>query len=271
MIYGFSDPAMKPSFAAILLIEALAPQGPLDRLPQDRAGEIVRRAIDYAGGFDTWAAKRTVEFRKTTIRYRPDGTVERKRVQQHRYVLRPRLHARIEWEEDGQEVVLINDGFQAWKLVDGVEATTTADRNEARNATFGSHYVFNMPFKLADPGAHLSYAGRETLADGTVTDKVLVSYDKGAGDAGGFHTWTYYFDTKAGRLRANHLKFGPADYDFTEYLDDEPMDGLRLSTRRYGYAATAKGRQGPMTSEIVYEDVRWDAQLDEALFSVPAK
>src|SRR5207247_6494326 len=55
--YGFSDPPMKPPIVAILLLGALASNGPLDRLPRDRAGEIVRRAINYAGGFDTWTAK----------------------------------------------------------------------------------------------------------------------------------------------------------------------------------------------------------------------
>ena len=262
---------MKPPIVAILLLGALASNGPLDRLPRDRAGEIVRRAINYAGGFDTWTAKRTLQLRKTTIRHRPDGTIERKRVQLHRYVLQPRLHARIEWDEDGQKIVLINDGFQAWKTVDGVVTMATPDRNEARNATFGSHYVFNMPFKLADPGAHLAYAGREKLADGIVADKVRVTYDKGAGDAGGLHTWTYYFDTKSGRLCANNLNYGPGKYDFTEYLDDKPMDGLRLSTRRYGYEADAKAKKGPKASEIVYEEVRWDVPFDKALFASPEK
>ena len=155
--------------------------------------------------------------------------------------------------------------------MDGVVTMATPDRNEARNATFGSHYVFNMPFKLADPGAHLSYAGREKLADGIVADKVRVTYDKGAGDAGGLHTWTYYFDTKSGRLCANNLNYGPGKYDFTEYLDDKPMDGLRLSTRRYGYEADAKAKKGPKASEIVYEEVRWDVPFDKALFASPEK
>jgi hypothetical protein len=40
-------------------------------------------------------------------------------------------------------------------------------------------------------------------------EKVRVTYEKGAGDAGGLHTWTYYFDSRSARLTANHLNYGP--------------------------------------------------------------
>jgi len=66
--------------AALVLVHLTPDAGSgLTRLPNDRAGEIVKRAIEYAGGWDSWAGKNTVEFRKTTIRYKPDGSVERKR------------------------------------------------------------------------------------------------------------------------------------------------------------------------------------------------
>ena len=243
------------------------PAGP--SLPQDRAGEIVRRAIDYHGGWDAWTAMETVEFDKTTTRYRPDDTVETRRAQHHRYVLRPALAARIEWEEEGRKIVLINSGGDAWRIVDGQAATSTEDRNGARNSTFGSHYVFNMPWKLADPGTHLSYAGRETLPDGTVVDKVRVTYDQGAGDAGGLHTWTYAFDAESGRLTANHLQYEPGKYDSTEYHDDVEVGGLRFASRRLGFAADANGRVGPRVSEIVYENIRFGVPLPEALFQHP--
>ncbi len=253
-----------------LLIAAAAAasaETPLDRLPHDRAGEVVRRAITYAGGWEAWTATRTVQFRKTTIRYRPDGSVEQKRVQLHRYVLRPGLRARIEGEADGKKIVLINNGYEAWKIVDGASADGTQDRNQARNATFGSHYVFHMPFKLTDRGAHLAYVGAEKLPDGTTVDRVRVTYDKGAGDAGGLHTWTYYFEAGSGRLRANHLTYAPGKYDFTEYLDDRPVGALRLSTRRYGYDADAKGKKGSKVSEILYEEIRTNVPLDSGLFA----
>lgn len=263
---------MKAIHLSAALLFLLTPERPsaLDRLPEGSAGAVVRRAIDSAGGWDSWEEKKTVQFRKTTTRYRPDGSVERTRVQLHRYVLRPEFRARMEWEEEGKKIVLINDGSRAWKLVDGKEATGEQDRDQARNATFGSHYVFCMPFKLTDPGARLEYAGHEALADGTMMEKVLVTYEKGAGDAGGLHNWTYYFDENTGRLAANHLNYAPDKYDFTEYLDDRTFDGIRLAARRLSYNADAQGKTGPKLSETLYEEARWNVSLPASLFQPPA-
>lgn len=259
-------------FAALLgmVRPAIADAPARDRLPHDRAVEIVRRAIDDAGR-DAWSRTRTVQFRKTTVRFKPDGSVERKRVQLHHYALRPVLQMRVEWEEDGKQIVLVHDGANAWKQVDGVLGQSEADTKQARNTTFGSHYVFSMPFKLADAGAHLEYAGEERLRDGNRVEKVRVTYERGIGDAGGEHVWTYYFDARTGRLCANHLNYAPGKYDYTEYLDDKNVDGLRLSTRRYGYNADAHGKIGPRISETVYEQISTNKELPPALFARGAR
>lgn len=241
----------------------------MDRLRNDAAGAAVRRSIEHTGGWAAWAAKKSVQFKKTVILYEPDGSIKRKRVQFHRYELSPGMKGRIEWEEDGTKYVLVNSGYEAVKLVNGKVATSEKDRNEARNATYGSHYVFGMPFKLTDAGAHLAFAGSERLPGALTVDKVRVTYDKGAGDSGGLHTWTYYFDRKTGRLVANNLQYEADKYDYTEYLDERPVVNLLLPMKRYGYEATAKGKVGRKTSEILYEDVRFDVPLSPALFILP--
>ena len=256
--------------AAVIALLGLAPamRSPLDSLPAGPAGDTVRRAIAHVGGWEAWESKKTVQFRKTTRRLRPDGSAERERVQEHRYRLHP-FAARIEWEEGGKRIVLINDGHEAVKLVDGKKAAGQDETNGARNATFGSHYVFCMPFKLADPGARLDDAGSVKIGS-SLTQGVRVVYEKGSGDAGGLHTWTYYFDAKSGRLVANHLNYAPRKYDFTEYLDEQVVDGLRLATRRHGYDADARGKVGPRVSEIVYEEIRFGVPLADSLFALPA-
>ena len=96
-----------------------------------------------------------------------------------------------------------------------------------------------------------------------------VEYEAGAGDAGGKHVWTYYFDAKSGRLCANHLNYAPDKYDFTEYFDDQLVDGIRVSARRHGYDADARGKSGPKFSEILYEEIRTNVALAEMLFAPP--
>jgi hypothetical protein len=255
--------------AATLLFFVLGAGDPLDNLPAGAAGDAVRRAIKHHGGMGAWTGKTTVQFRKTTTRYAADGKAARGPTQFHRYVLDPRMRARIEWEEDGRKIVLINDGGLGVKLVDGRPATATSDVNQARNVTFGSHYVFNMPFKLADPGAQLASAARRRLPDGTLADAVRVTYAPGAGDAAGMHTWTYFFDARNARLTANHLMYGPGQYEYTEYHDDMVVDGITIARRRLGFGADGSRRKGPQTSEIVYEDVKFDVPLDARLFALP--
>jgi len=245
------------------------PAQPAPVAPDAAARAVVQRGIDYAGGFAAWASRKSVEFRKTVTRFRPDGSVERRRVETHRYRLQPSFGGRIERDEEGKNALMVNNGTRAWRFVDGQELTTQEESNSARGSTFGSHYVFGMPFKLLDPGVQLASAGRERLADGTEVEKVRATYDRGAGDAGGYHTWTYYFDTKTGRLCANHLNYEADQYDFSEYFDDQSFSGVRVATRRRGYSADASGKTGPLVSETLYEQVRFDVPLPDSLFSPP--
>jgi hypothetical protein len=235
------------------------------------ARAIAQRGIDYAGGMGAWASKKSVEFKKTVTKFKPDGTVEWIHVEKHRYRLQPSFGARIEREESGKKSLMANNGWKAWKFLDGQEMTSQTDNNSARGSTFGSHYVFGMPFKLFDPGAHLAPAGREKLAGGVEVEKVRATYDKGAGDAGGYHTWTYYFDTKTGRLAANHLNYDSGRFDFTEYYDDKTFEGVRVATHRKGFNGDAKGKAGRQTTDTVYEDVRFNVPVDDSMFAPPRR
>jgi len=243
----------------------------MDRLPDAPAGDAVRRAIEHAGGWQAWADTRSVDYRKTTIRYTAEGEVEWRRVQRHRYALHPGPKMRIDWEEDGRRIVLINNGQQAWKLVDGELADSQEDRDEADSATYGSHYVFCMPFKLTDQGAELFYEGQRELPDGTLADAVRAEYGPGVGRAGRMHHWTYFFAADDGRLVANHLQYGPEPdaHDFTEYVDHSRVGSLVLPVRRYGYQSNAEVERLERFSEIYYEDVRLDVELDPSLFELP--
>lgn len=256
-------PADGPSSARATEVDT----APIDRLADDEAGRLVRRAIEYAGGWEAWENAQTLGYRKTTIYFDEEGGERERVVQRHRYVLHPTPRMRIEYEEEGRDVVLINDGDEAWKWIDGGRVTTQDDRDHAWNSTFGSHYVMAMPFKLADPGAVLTYAGRDTI-DGTPVKAVRVEYEDGAGSAGGMHTWTYYFAADDARLIANHLRYGdgPGDYDLTRYEEIRKVGGLRLPMRRVSYHSNAVAEKLSKVSAYLNEDVRINALLPDSLF-----
>lgn len=250
---------------------ATAETTPMDRLPDNRAGDVVRRSIDAAGGWDAWRATQDVTYTKVITTFDSTGSVNRTYSQRHQYRLHPRAMMRIEYKnEDDQHVLLVNNGMQARKWVNGQRDTSKEGRNQAWNSTFGSHYVFAQPYKLTDPGTNLTYAGRDTLPDHTVADAVRVTYDSTAGSAGGMHTWTYFFDVEDDRLVANHLTYGPGpeDHSYTEYTEHDTVDGLRIHTQRVGYASNADVDRLRNVSQYTYEDVRFDVGLSDSLFAL---
>lgn len=242
-------------------------EDPMIRLPDDVAGEVVRRGIEAAGGWEAWADAPALDYQKTIAFFDSTGAETRRLTQHHRYALHPGPKMHIAYTDDeGRDVLLVNDGAEAWKWIDGERATAEEDRNQAWNSTFGSHYVMAMPFKLTDPGTRLSYAGRDTL-DGVTVDAVRAEYDEGAGSAAGLHTWTYYFAVDDGRLVANHLRYGPEadDYDFTEYHDIREVDGVRLPMRRVSYHSNAAVERLGRASTYENTDVSLGA-LPDSLF-----
>lgn len=244
---------------------------PQPGLPAGKAGEVVGAAIEAAGGWSEWKRKTSVDYFKRTIQFDEQGAPFSQQLQRHRYLLSPQFKARIEWEEEGRQIVLINDGEQAFKLVDGQLASAQSDRDQAWNSTFGSHYVFCMPFKLTDPGTELEYVGRRALPDGTEADRIEVNYAPGAGSSAGQHFWTYYFSASDSQLVANHLRHGPSPDQnlFTEYGQVREIDGLRLPTIRYSYASDPDQRRLQKLSEISYSEIRFDSVDDQSLFSPP--
>ncbi len=237
---------------------------------QDNAPEkLVDKAIEHAGGWDAWMGTRTIQFRLTMIEFGPDGNVMKTRVEYHKYILQPSPQMRIDWESNGSKGVLINNGQQAWKLVNGKQATSQQDINGARGNTFGAHYMFAMPFKLRDPGTQLEDAGMMTLDDGTVVQKIRAVYGKGVGDAGGMHKWAYMIEPKTGRLVSHHLEYEAGKYGWGEYYDEKPVGPLLISTRRVGYEADANGKAGPKQVETTYDQIETNVEFPRDLFKPP--
>ncbi|MEO5722153.1 MAG: DUF6503 family protein [Chthoniobacterales bacterium] len=228
--------------------------------------QLLEKAITHAGGWEAWMGTKSVQFRKTIVRYEPDGSVKETRVQYHKYLLHPSPKMRIDWEMSGSKGVMINDGRNAKKYANGKEMTERTEINSARGNSFGSHYVFCMPFKLRDPGTVLADGGPMTLADGSVVQKIRTTYEKGAGDAGGMHTWTYMFDPQSGRLVANHLEYESGKFDWTEYFDEKTIGKMLLSTKRVGYNADAHNKTGPKRSETTYDEIQTDVDFPKDTF-----
>lgn len=238
---------------------------PYNALPDNEAGNTVRKAIDYFGGWQKWVEKNSVAYYKTTTYLDSTGAETRSVRQFHQYQLQPAFKARMSWEENGDQYVIVNNGQQAWKFKNGKEMTDQASKNQAWNSSFGSHYVFSMPFKLTDPGAILTFEGLDTLANGQVVNSVKVQYEEGAGSSGGMHDWWYFFDPRTNELVANFLDHGNG-YSYTSYEGFEEIGGVRMQKKRHSYDTNENREIGSLQTTYENEDIQFNVSLDDALF-----
>lgn len=238
---------------------------PMDRLPQNEAGEVVRKAIDYIGGWEAWENKKTFSFYKNITHLDSSGTIERSQKQFHQYQIHPDFKAKMSWEDQGNQYVIINNGEQAKKYENGIEMTDDKSKGQAWNSSFGSHYVISMPFKLTDPGTILTYEGIDSTTVNQRVHSLKVEYEKGAGSTGGMHTWWYYFDENTYDLVANYLAYGEG-YSLTTYETFDVIDGIRIHQKRFSHIADAD--KNIVMKRTVYENgsMKFNTDFDENLF-----
>lgn len=231
------------------------------------AEKLVNDAIIHAGGMDNWATKKTLSYTKTIQSYDSTGTLLRTVAQAHKYQLRPTFKANMRWKQNGSQYEIINNGKQAWKLIDGAVQKDEASVNNAWNSSFGSHYMVSMPFKLKDPGTLLEYMGIYTLSNKKVVHKLKVTYEKGAGSSGGMHTWHYFLNTENFLFEASFLNHGKG-YSYTDYDTFSEVDGLTLTKERESYVANEKKKPIRLKSVYSNSNIRFNEEFSEDLFVV---
>lgn len=236
-------------------------------LPDSEAGTILKKAIEFSGGWQHWRDKKTLTFTKKMQFHDSLGNQIREVSQLHRYQLRPSFKAIMTWEAKGTEHQIINNGKQAWKLDNGKVMTDEQNVNSAWNSSFGSHYVISMPFKLNDPGTLLEYQGLDTLANKQVVHSIKTTYRKGAGSAGGMHTWWYYFDKDTFELAANFLDYGEG-HSYTQYETFTDVGGLKLTHVRTSYKSNANRDLLYVGTIYINEDIRFNEDFEEGLFEL---
>jgi len=240
---------------------------PLDRLPDNKAGDIVRKAIDFAGGWDAWNSKKNFSFYKKITHVDSSGAVIKSVKQLHQYNIGGQFQARMTWNMDGSNFVIINNGKQAKKYKDGEALTDNKSKNEAWNSSFGSHYVIAMPFKLTDPGVTLTYEGIDEEVLDRPVHSVKVEYAEGAGSTGGMHDWWYYFSTDNYDLVGNYLDYGEGQ-SFTTYEVFEDVEGMRFHNKRYSYKSNENKERVQLKTIYENEEMKFNQAIDSDIFQL---
>ena len=255
-------------FAALISCDQQGINGethPMDRLSEDKAGEIVRKAIEYAGGWDTWEKKENFSFYKKITQVDSTGAVIKITKQLHEYNMGPGFQGRMTWSINEDEYIIVNTGEESKKYKNGSELTDDKSKNEAWNSSFGSNYVISMPFKLTDPGTILTYEGIDSSTLDKDVYSIKVEYEIGAGSSGGMHTWWYYFDLENYDLVANYLDYGNG-YSLTTYETFTEVEGVRLHLKRFSYGSNEQKERVRLKTIYENEEMQFDKKIDKSTF-----
>ncbi len=207
-----------------------------------KAKQIVDLAIEAHGGMEHWKNLETLQFKKKTVLYNADGSIERSSLERHTLHQKDTLHGQIVSVDPTQPYTTQFADGKGHKVL----ADTTVD---GTNAFLSSHFVVNQPFKMLDPGVELSYLGLDTLANAKVVDVVKAFYGTEEDDV-----WWFYFDVDSHVLLATLIYHAPT-YAFVDNEKIEMIDGMLWNTERTTYRTDSLRNVEFVRAEFVYSEI----------------
>ncbi|HUI26814.1 MAG TPA: hypothetical protein VL403_12090 [Candidatus Kryptonia bacterium] len=241
------------------------------RLPAGSAGQLARRAIEAAGGWERWTAVRDVAFVTTFTVYDPVGNVSTESIGLHKSPLHTAPRVRFESLGLPEPVTLGFDGKEAWMLRAGAPVLEPGRMALSRFNMVSNVFWFSLPFSLAELPATLSDLGESDGA--TRWQRLKVALDDGAPEAPG-DWFVLYLDPQTGLI--DHV-LGHITAEFLnhslwvgKWLEYQDWDGIRKERRRQFFPADADGAiVGNMVVEQLVEDVRFNNHFSDQLFQKP--
>lgn len=284
---GIRWPIVVGGFAIAGLLTAgaltLARPDPAATPPADPADSLIGLWIDSVGGMDTYHRFQSATFTVTTVLY--DTLSGRAMRSRPRYAWLKKgpygEETRVErWESYG----FIEQGFNGqtgWARVNGeFVADTAKDWREARYVARDLFYWIGLPFKLRDPGVHLTHMGLVSRPGAEFREDprepsslppedgyhgVEVTFGEGVGDHR--DTWTYYF-SPAEAFPAEVTYRSEGGRNLNRLIWSEMP---RVGEIRYPYVArrdyiTASGK---LWKALVISDVKVNVEIPQQMFERP--
>lgn len=225
--------------------------------------KIVMQAIEEAGGLERWRQTDSVAYDQISKSYGPEGKkVESRTEKRVRIEMSPGLRVRIDYESNGKSVAIGFDGERGWKTVGGEPELDRSSRNHARNASFGTHFMLGLPFKLADPGTNY-----QRLESEEGFKRVRITYDEGTGDAP-MHTYVYRFESDPIRVHRAWISDSRKTV-VVEFSDFRTINGLTLATRRVRFGSNQKRDRLTRQAESKLENIGLGRGFDDDIFAYP--
>ena len=217
---------------------------------QDKASEVVDRAIAWAGGMEKWESLSTIDYTKRSRLLLENEEVEYDITQQHSYQMRPDLKMNIEWQTDEGDLRLEHTNAASRRFLND---SLSAQGTKVAESAMSAFYVLGMPFKLKDPGTYLSYEGT-TDFNGKSADVVKATYSpKQFDNHSTTDQWWYYFSEANGAF-LGCMVYHPPTYARIENIAFHDVDGMKFQKRRMSYRCDSLGNKQFLRAEFWYGD-----------------
>lgn len=221
-----------------------------ENIPHSKADQVVNKAIAWAGGMERWNNLEQLTYTKRSKLLLEDESVEYDITQRHEYQLIPSLVMDIYWETKGDRHRMIHTDSASLKYMND---SLIDQGQKVKESAFSAFYVLGMPFKLKDPGIHLTYEGQRTFRNKTA-DVVKATYSPATYDNHSTSDdWWYYFDAADGAFLGCMVYHAPT-YAMIENIAFHEVDGMKFQKRRMSYRCDSLGTKQFLRAEFWYED-----------------
>jgi len=217
LLATFSRPVLFVLYMPLVLLLACKPSQEAhfyQNMKDKQAAQVLQKAMDAAGGFEAWEGLRLISFEKRFALFSENGEIEQERKQMYSE-MRGLTKANLRPDTYTDKDLL----FQLGSDLIQIKGDINPDQEEAalRNIVQSASFVINLPFKLLDTMAIITYAGKDTLDQGQQVQVLKVTYDFFSED--NFEPqdiWWHYFDDKT----YQHLAYMVQHTDHYSYVEN---------------------------------------------------
>jgi hypothetical protein len=231
-------------------------------LPDGQAGEVLRRAIDAAGGWERWRNVRDVSYISMMTIVDPGRQVTSDSIGWFMAPLHDGARARMDSLGLPTEVHFGIDAEDTWIVSDGVSVTAPGQLALTRFDMVSSLFWFSLPFRLGEEPATVTYLGEHQGEGGRRWHRLKAEFE--ARNPGVPGKWfVLYIDADTGLIDRVHSQltapFLRHELWVGQWLDYRDCNGIQKERQRKFFPANADGDiVGDMVAEQFIERVRFN-------------
>lgn len=247
-----SSPFVRRVYRRLLLL-GVASALALTAAAEDSGDALLKRVLDAHGGLERF---RALDRWHIVAERNLSGSGQTEHEIYEEYLLKDdRVRTLLIKRRPNEILVFGHDGATGFALVNGRRRSDPEAEEEGYYRAHGEYYLRAIPFKWADPGVVVTYAGSEPGLE-----LLEIRAREGVGRDDG-DVWVAAIDGETHRLREARLTHRGSREIVYRYSDYRNVDGLWMPFRLEYFA------DGSRTGENVIQSIDFEATVSKELFA----